>query len=1828
MSTLSQSTSLICLVLSTSSFAQNFQHLPPQPRELIEQPPMLNSPLDRHSLGVERRDQLPARQADDVVHSYNRIGAGYVLPHSGQAVLDSTDLFLSGRDSSTDLMISRRHLTRINHEHSIFGPAWAFNYQITLQETSLGDVDLSGFGRTDRFNVQPGGTSWLGTAGRFGHLFVVDANTLILRRPGGSEWEFTVEQLPSGSLVGHVTRIVSPNTQNFIVIGYEPASAEPELLARRIVAITESYGRQLLLEYTDPDFGDGVSRIVETFSGREVLYDYNTDGQLLSMRSPTVTSTFGLNDFAGGKTTLYRYVNHSDPRLKNALDSVVAPNQEATPAQVPRITWRYRTGPPSSPEFGYVENFTLGTPGGGTGGTYTYTYGFHPRKKVEVVDRRGTTTNLSLNRLGQVLQEEIETQGLRPSQPSGFPLSSSFRWRHGYNSDGDLLQSLDPFGALSIREQSNSNLQPRLSHGNQEVCSDLVGIQGGDQPFLKQEVVYEPVFNLPFRIIAARGFEPGNLPENFTTTYIYDYMEDLAQAKIDFAPRLGLSQAELQTLFDDAGITALFPASVDLNGDGLTDQQGGNLIELRSPPTTLPAEASLVGVDASQPQLAVEGFVYNDFGQLIQQTDALGQVDILEYFDAADPDGPAFTSGGGGYIRRVLRDVGTFEIAPICTADPVSVNQVTSFEYGVQPGVPQLGISSLPANPRGIPTAIIDPRQVKHTRLVNELDQVVIRIRAAEWPLAGGLAVQAYLSINRYDANNNVVETRVQNKDTLVPAVDDFIVNLYQIDLLDQRIAEVLDFGHEAIPNIYTYDESQNLVSVVRAANKPEQVIEEWTYDERDIVVTHTRGAGSPEASTTTTLVDDAGNLVGMIDADGAHVSSISIDGYNRPKTLVDRRGNTTELQYDSASNMIQVVRSDATSLALAISERSYDERNRPVQEDRSLFHTQPVGVLDAGALGNPLDGRVSTVNIHDEKSRLVGVVDADADVTIHHYDGLHRRVCTIDAAGNRVEYIYDKSSNLIEMTRVESEAVPVSVTLDEIFIDSMTYDALNRLIEWTEPIGQTTTISYDSRDNPIKRVDALLNEVEYSYDRLDRMLEKRTYLSPSGLGASAAGSAPFISTSTAWDSLWRAVVRTDDKGNTTTYVYDDLSRRIETQYADGTSETWDFNADSELLTHVTANGSVETYTRDANGNATTMAINNSAASTTVAGSTLKTWTYDGLDRAIQTFDNNGFGEDVTCDYLYDSLSRVIRETQTISGMAPLNVDTGWQGSSRLVSHTYPDGREVDRSYDSLDRLFEIREGQGSGLIASFQYVGPGRDLLTTYGNGTVLDKRDPNVNQTQTGPNAGYDKNGRHVRHEWKDGSGTTITSYLNSYNGVLGVGTSRRVEEVREHIFNNTDSYTFDSAYRMTAFLRDGGISSTRNLDGTDKMTSFIDEGTAQAPVLDVTPGMNQYVSFDGSPRTYEDSGSLKSDSAYFYVYDSQNRLVAVSNGSIILRARYVYTADGRRVLRAVGSGSNPGTTRYLYAGRGVIEERDSSNTLLRQYVDGRVPSEHIQLLDHSTVAPPLAVPLFYHSNSQGSVGALTDPTGTPVEYYEYSWLGRPRIIANLKVTLPQSFFGNSYMFQGRRYDSETQIGSELNGLYWHGDRYYSPQTGEYITNGAAGNWSGGQGNGYGAFGGDGWNMRPWDGPSLEEVFGPLTPRYGPLREQPQVYGPFVQEDGPYPEYEPEVPEDFEYPEPCDPEINTGSEADDGSQEDAGSEKPTKTLPFILAGPGVLTITPGCLGHRCPGHRCPCHRCPCGDEQFCRHTRMVGCPGPSRCPCERSKPPLHSPFTPPSGR
>jgi RHS repeat-associated protein len=89
---------------------------------------------------------------------------------------------------------------------------------------------------------------------------------------------------------------------------------------------------------------------------------------------------------------------------------------------------------------------------------------------------------------------------------------------------------------------------------------------------------------------------------------------------------------------------------------------------------------------------------------------------------------------------------------------------------------------------------------------------------------------------------------------------------------------------------------------------------------------------------------------------------------------------------------------------------------------------------------------------------------------------------------------------------------------------------------------------------------------------------------------------------------------------------------------------------------------------------------------------------------------------------------------------------------------------------------------------------------------------------------------------------------------------------------------------------------------------------------------------------------------------------------------------------------------------------------------------------------------VPYYYHSNSTGNVTAITDNSGALVERVDYDIYGMPTFTdyktdPQNPTMVSNSLIGNSYLFHGRRYDSETN-------LYYYRARYYDPITGRFLS------------------------------------------------------------------------------------------------------------------------------------------------------------------------------------
>jgi RHS repeat-associated protein len=185
-----------------------------------------------------------------------------------------------------------------------------------------------------------------------------------------------------------------------------------------------------------------------------------------------------------------------------------------------------------------------------------------------------------------------------------------------------------------------------------------------------------------------------------------------------------------------------------------------------------------------------------------------------------------------------------------------------------------------------------------------------------------------------------------------------------------------------------------------------------------------------------------------------------------------------------------------------------------------------------------------------------------------------------------------------------------------------------------------------------------------------------------------------------------------------------------------------------------------------------------------------------------------------------------------------------------------------------------------------------------------------------------------------------------------------------------------------------------------------------------------------------------------------------------------KFAYDAGNRAIIKE--SGGNQIQLQYL--GWQLLSEADHFGVVMKRFVYGRYLDDPILLVDSSGSRFGL------YKDGAGNVTALTfaDGVGEPMEYYEYDWFGLPNVFDDTFNPVGNlSLYGNSFMFHSRRWRAQI-------GLYYFRNRYYDPIAGRFTSNDPnpnGYNWAHGQGNGYSAFGGDGWNRR--DPCGLEEYW-----------------------------------------------------------------------------------------------------------------------------------------------
>lgn len=278
------------------------------------------------------------------------------------------------------------------------------------------------------------------------------------------------------------------------------------------------------------------------------------------------------------------------------------------------------------------------------------------------------------------------------------------------------------------------------------------------------------------------------------------------------------------------------------------------------------------------------------------------------------------------------------------------------------------------------------------------------------------------------------------------------------------------------------------------------------------------------------------------------------------------------------------------------------------------------------------------------------------------------------------------------------------------------TYDTNNNLLTETDALNHTTTYTYDARGNQLSVTDPLGKKSTSTYDAYG---QKVSEVEPRGNEPGANASA-YTSTHT-YDSSGNLTSRTDPLGNVTSFGYDAAGNRTsETEPLHPVASTA-YDKLGNVLSETDAAGNKTTYTYDRAGRPKTEVgpVGNVAGNNPADYTTTTAYFADGLERSS----TDPLGNATT--YGYDANGNRTTVTDPRGKVTTSVYDAG----DRLIQSTDPGGGITTYVYDATGRTLSVTgpalvEDPGTGQMVrgttSYSYDAAGQLLTTTDPKGNI----------------------------------------------------------------------------------------------------------------------------------------------------------------------------------------------------------------------------------------------------------------------------------------------------------------------------------------------------------------------------------------------------------------------------------------------------------------------------------------------------------------------------
>ena len=433
-----------------------------------------------------------------------------------------------------------------------------------------------------------------------------------------------------------------------------------------------------------------------------------------------------------------------------------------------------------------------------------------------------------------------------------------------------------------------------------------------------------------------------------------------------------------------------------------------------------------------------------------------------------------------------------------------------------------------------------------------------------------------------YDAQGRLAETFMS--DMMMPGMSMMPVT-YAYGPAGQVAATDANGG----TTTYAYDNNGQLAAVTDALGNATH----YHYDAKFELTQVTDPAGQVTSYT----YDANGNLVSTTDPNGSTVNYTYTGPFNRLSSYSDPNGNTTNYGYNAQGNLLSITYANNSQQTY-----SYDPLgnltetvNRRGQAIKTTTNSMGEVTFETFA-----DGTTTSYN-YDVHGNMKTATDATGTTTFTYdpvtedldqvtypggyylkftYDAAGRRTQSVDQTGFTVNYQYDDTSMLAELT--DGNGNPIV---------TYTYDAVGRLSEKDLGNGTYTTYQYDAAGNllhlvnhaprPAAGQDGPVNsQFDYTYNNLGLTTSETTLDGQWTYQYDPAGQlthAIFVSNNTAVVPNQDLLYVYDPAGNRTETIINGVTTQYVTnnlnQYTQIGSSTLTYDADGNLILQSSASG-------------------------------------------------------------------------------------------------------------------------------------------------------------------------------------------------------------------------------------------------------------------------------------------------------------------------------------------------------------------------------------------------------------------------------------------------------------------------------------------------------------------------------------------------------------------------------------------------------------------------------------------------------------------------------